>query len=320
MNSVPLLEIRNLKTFFPITEGVFRRVTGYVRAVNDVSLIIREGEIVSIVGESGCGKSTLGYSLLGLVKPTAGEVFLEGKSLDIGRLSSWKPYRRDFQIVFQDPQASLNPRHTVYECLAEPLLVHGICTRREARDRVADLMKMVGLSPDIMHRYPHVFSGGQRQRINIARAAGLRPRLLVCDEVTAALDVSVQAQILELLMRLKSEMNLSLLFISHDLSVVKAVSDRVHVMYLGRFAESAPCADIFKKPRHPYTRALLDSIPHLQPGRKPVILGGELPSPANPPPGCVFHTRCKHVQEKCRTSPPEYAAFDNGAACHFPLG
>lgn len=317
----PLLAVRNLKTWFPVTGGVFSKTVGHVKAVNDVTFSIGEGEVVSVVGESGCGKSTLGYSVLGLVTPTGGELDLAGKRIDIGAGSSWDHFRKDFQIIFQDPYTSLNPRHTVFEVLAEPMRVHGICPEREMADRVAALLSKVGLSPDYMHRFPHAFSGGQRQRIGIARALCLNPRLIVCDEVVAALDVSVQAQIIRLLMELKSELGLSLLFISHDLSLVKAISDRVLVMYLGKIVEEASARELFAAPRHPYTAALLASIPTLERGRKPQLLGGEIPSPVNLPAGCSFAGRCPRVQDRCRREHPTLVpAAASQAACFFPLG
>jgi oligopeptide/dipeptide ABC transporter ATP-binding protein len=320
-SGTPLLAVRNLKTWFPVAGGVLKKTVGYVKAVNDVSLSMHAGEVLAVVGESGCGKSTLGYSILGLVAPTGGELELNGKRIDIRRPAAWNPFRKDFQIIFQDPYTSLNPRHTLFEILAEPMRVHAIAPERELRDRVAALLSKVGLAPDYMHRFPHAFSGGQRQRIGIARALALNPKLIVCDEVVAALDVSVQAQIINLLMDLKSELGLSLLFISHDLSLVKAISDRVLVMYLGKIAEAAATADLFAAPRHPYTAALLESIPTLDRGRRPKLLGGEIPSPVNLPPGCPFAGRCPKVQDRCRRETP--ALFEAGAsraACFYPNG
>lgn len=320
----PIVEVKNLKVYFPVTGGVFRRTVGHVKAVDDVSLTLAPGKIVSVVGESGCGKSTLGNAILGLVTPTAGEIRLDGQDLDISRNSSWQQYRKDFQIIFQDPYTSLNPRHTIFEIVSEPLLVHGLCERKTARDAVAALLEKVGLSPDYMQRYPHAFSGGQRQRINIARAIGLKPKAIVADEIVAALDVSIQAQIINLLISLKDELGLSLLFISHDLSLVRSISDEVYVMYLGRIAEAATAGELFTNPRHPYTRALLNSIPTLDRSRKPALLSGEVPSPVNPPTGCGFHTRCPAVQERCRQDRPELERTGDGdrgasAACWFPL-
>ena len=317
----PLLAARNLKTWFPVTGGVMRKTVGHVKAVNDVSLSLAAGEVLSVVGESGCGKSTLGYSLLGLVPPSGGELELLGRRIDIRRPSAWDPFRKEFQIIFQDPYTSLNPRHTIYEILAEPMRVHAVAPEREMADRVAALLSKVGLAADYMHRFPHAFSGGQRQRIGIARALALSPKLIVCDEVVAALDVSVQAQIINLLMDLKRELGLSLLFISHDLSLVKAISDRVLVMYLGKIAEEARADDLFSSPRHPYTAALLDSIPTLDRGRRPKLLGGEIPSPVNLPPGCPFAGRCPRAQERCRRETPAlFETEPTRAACFYPIG
>ncbi len=317
-----LIKAEKLRTYFPVTGGVFRKTIGHVRAVDGVDLEIKSGEIVSLVGESGCGKSTLGNSLLGLVQPTAGRIVLDGDELDIKRPASWKSHRANFQFIFQDPYTSLNPRHTIFEIISEPLLVHGVRKRSDVRDGVAELLEKVGLSADYMQRYPHAFSGGQRQRICIARVIGLRPKLIVCDEITAALDVSVQAQIIELLLKLKDELGLSLLFISHDLSVVKAISTSIHVMYLGKIVESASARELFANPAHPYTKALLDSIPTLDRNRRPALLEGEVPSPVNKPAGCAFHTRCAQAQDKCRAEIPEStprAVGGGTAACFYPL-
>ena len=312
---------RGLQTYFPVTEGLLRRTVGHVRAVDGVDLSIRRGETVAVVGESGCGKSTLGNSILGLVRPTGGQLWLDNQELDIAQPSSWDPFRRQFQVIFQDPNTSLNPRHTVFEILAEPLLAHGVARRSNVRSAVGALLELVGLSPEYMARYPHAFSGGQRQRLCIARAVGLRPKLIICDEVTAALDVSVQAQIITLLKELQKEMGLAMLFISHDLSVVKAVSDIVHVMYLGSIVESAARASLFASPAHPYTRALLNSIPTLHRGQRPAVLAGEVPSPVAKPSGCPFHTRCPRVEARCRSEQPPQTlrSESNSVACFFPL-
>jgi len=315
-----LLDVRGLKTYFPVVGGVLRKTLGHVKAVNDVSFSMGKGEVVSVVGESGCGKSTLGFSILGLTLPTEGSLKLAGHELDIRSPASWKPHRKDFQIIFQDPYTSLNPRHTVFEILAEPMRVHGMCSSRELPAAVAAMLEKVGLSPDYMHRFPHAFSGGQRQRIGIARAIGLRPKLLVCDEVVAALDVSVQAQIIQLLLDLKSELGLSLLFISHDLSLVRSISDRVMVMYLGKIVEAAKTEDLFANPRHPYTAALMESIPTLDRARRPKLLGGEIPSPVDLPPGCAFAGRCPRVQDRCRREVPAlFRAGASEAACFYPI-
>lgn len=324
-----LLSVKNLKTFFPVTGGVFRKTIGYVKAVNDVSFAMKTGEVLSIVGESGCGKSTLGYSILGLTKPTSGSIALGGNDLDIQKPSAWDAYRKDFQIVFQDPYTSLNPRHTVFEILAEPMRVHGLVPEKAMHVTVAALLEKVGLDADYMHRFPHAFSGGQRQRLGIARALGLKPKLLVCDEVVAALDVSVQAQIMQLLMDLKNEFGLSLLFISHDLSLVKSISDRVLVMYLGKIVESGSTDEIFRRPQHPYTAALLESIPTLDRNKRPKLLGGEIPSPVNLPAGCSFAGRCRKAQERCLKEVPLLEANEKSGtdslidpravACFYPL-
>ena len=315
-----VFEAKNLKTFFPITGGVFSKVTAYVKAVNDVTVMVKEGEIVSVVGESGCGKSTLGLSILGLVSVTSGELFLGGHPINIKNPSSWKPFRKDFQIIFQDPFTSLNPRHTIFRILSEPLLAHNIYSRKTIQKGVIDLLEQVGLPPDYTQRFPHAFSGGQRQRLSIARAMSVRPRMIICDEVVSALDVSVQAQIINLLMDLKRKMGLSLLFITHDLSLVKAISDRIYVMYLGKILESEPTLDLFKSPQHPYTEALLKSIPTLDRTKRPQILGGEVPSPINLPPGCIFQSRCPYAKDQCGTNHPDLLPRNNGlVACYFPL-
>ena len=260
----PLLSARDLRTYFPITGGLWKRTVDHVRAVDGVSLDVHEGEIVALVGESGCGKSTLGYSLLGLTPPTSGSVTLSGTALDIANPDSWKPFRRDFQIVFQDPYTSLNPRLTVYELLAEPLRVHGIVPVSELRAAATTLLKQVGLPEDALDRFPHAFSGGQRQRLCIARALGVRPKLIVCDEVVSALDVSVQAQIVNLLLDLKRAHGLALLFITHDLSLVRAIADRVMVMNAGKIVEEGETAGLFANPQEEYTKTLLAAVPRME--------------------------------------------------------
>ncbi len=321
MTSVPLLSARRFRTFFPITGGLWRRTVGQVQAVRDVTLAIFPGEVVALVGESGCGKSTLGFSLLGLVPPTAGELELDGRRVDLRKPSAWKPFRRDFQIVFQDPYSALNPRLTVFELLSEPLRVHKLVPPAELRPAAAELLRQVGLEPEMLDRFPHAFSGGQRQRLCIARALGLRPKLLVCDEVVSALDVSVQAQIVNLLLELKRRHHLALLFITHDLSLVRAIANRVLVMYLGRIVESAPAEALFRAPAHPYTRALLDAIPTLDRDRRPKPLAGEIPSASDPPPGCSFAGRCPRAQDRCRRASPELHELGGGreVACFDPL-
>jgi oligopeptide/dipeptide ABC transporter ATP-binding protein len=297
-----ILDARNLKTYFPVKGGIFHNVKQYLKAVNDVSVYVNSAEIVSVVGESGCGKTTLGMSLLGLIPVTSGDIFLDGVKIKIDDPDSWKPFRKDFQIIFQDPFTSLNPRHTVYKILSEPLLLHKIHTRKDIKEGVAQLLAQVGLSQEYMDRFPHAFSGGQRQRISIARSIGVQPKLIVCDEVVSALDVSVQAQIIQLLLELREKMNVALLFITHDLSLVKVISDRVYVMYLGRVVEQADSKALFRSPAHPYTQALMSAIPQIDPSLRAnrTVLKGEVPSIMNPPGGCPFHPRCPIAEERCQ--------------------
>lgn len=304
-----ILELREVKTHFPVYRGfVVKHQTGTVKAVDGVTLSLRRGEILGLVGESGCGKSTLARTIMQLVPTTGGTVVLEGKNLTSGSASEVQATRRDLQMIFQDPYASLNPRMTVFATLAEPLLVHRICPKSELPARVAELMRTVGLAPRFMEKYPHEFSGGQRQRIAIARALALRPKLIIADEPVSALDVSIQAQILNLLAQLCRKMNLSLIFIAHDLSVVKHISDRVAVMYLGKIVELGPAVDVIERPAHPYTRALVSAIPTPNPdaerARQRIVLVGDPPSPIDPPAGCAFHPRCLYALEKCRRSVP----------------
>ena len=315
--SDPILELRNIKTHFPVYRGfVFRRQVGTVKAVDGVSLAVQRGEVLGLVGESGCGKSTLARTILRLVPATEGAVVLEGRSLTAAGSGELRAARRSAQMVFQDPYASLNPRLTVFAALAEPLRVHRICDRGAVAARVAELMQMVGLAPRFAGRYPHEFSGGQRQRIAVARALALRPQLVIADEPVSALDVSVQAQILNLLARLVRQMDLSLVFIAHDLSVVKHISDRVAVMYLGKIVELGRAAEVIEQPRHPYTRALVSAIPIPDPdverSRQRIVLPGDPPSPLNPPSGCAFHPRCPFAQEKCRLAVPPLAPLADG--------
>lgn len=314
-----ILSVRNLKTSFAVRKGLFQRVSSHVKAVNDVSLEVKEGEIVSIVGESGCGKSTLGKSILGLIRAQEGHIYFDSEQVDLLNLSSWKEHRKNFQMIFQDPYLSLNPRLTIFESISEPLLVHKICSKKELKEKVAELLEQVDLQPDMMFRFPHAFSGGQRQRISIARVLGVSPKLIICDEIVSALDVSVQAQILELLLKLKEVYKLSLLFISHDLAVVKHLSDMIHVMYLGKIVESAPCQDLFKHPRHPYTQALIASIPTLDRNKKPQLLRGEVPSAIDLPRGCFFSSRCQYKSDLCQQLPQMNEDGEHQFACHYPL-
>jgi len=318
----PILELRDVKTHFPIQQGfLVKRHAGTVKAVDGVSLSVARGEVLGLVGESGCGKSTLARTILQLVPTTAGTVVLEGRNLTAGSVAEIRDVRRDLQMVFQDPYASLNPRRTVCATLSEPLLVHRVCPPDEVPARVAKLMERVGLAPRFMRKYPHEFSGGQRQRIAIARALALEPRVIVADEPVSALDVSIQAQILNLLATLVREMNLTLIFIAHDLSVVKHISDRVAVMYLGKIVELGRAADVIERPAHPYTRALVSAIPVPDPEvervRQRIVLAGDPPSPINPPAGCAFHPRCPFAVAKCREIvPPLLAAgAEREAAC-----
>jgi oligopeptide transport system ATP-binding protein len=313
----PILELRDVRTHFPVSQGfLFKRHLGTVKAVDGVSLSLARGEVLGLVGESGCGKSTLARTIMQLLPTTAGAIVLEGKNLTTGSLSDVHGIRRDLQMVFQDPYASLNPRMTVYATLAEPLLVHRVCPPAAVPARVAELMQIVGLAPRFMQKYPHEFSGGQRQRIAIARALALKPKIIIADEPVSALDVSIQAQILNLLAQLVRQMNLSLVFIAHDLSVVKHISDRVAVMYLGKIVELGQAADIIERPRHPYTRALVSAIPTPNPeverARQRIVLPGDPPSPMNPPAGCAFHPRCPHAREICRAAVPPLATVEPG--------
>ncbi|MCF7688328.1 MAG: dipeptide ABC transporter ATP-binding protein [Cephaloticoccus sp.] len=308
------LELIDLKTHFPVHEGfIFKQQSGTVKAVDGVNLKVKRGEVLGLVGESGCGKSTLARTITQLVPTTAGTVVLEGKNLTTGSVAEMRRVRRDLQMVFQDPYASLNPRMTVFATLAEPLLVHGICKPAEATDQVAELMTTVGLAPRFMQKYPHEFSGGQRQRIAIARALALRPKIIIADEPVSALDVSIQAQILNLLSELCHKMNLTLIFIAHDLSVVKHISDRIAVMYLGKIVELGNATEVIENPQHPYTRALVSAIPTPNPdverSRQRIVLAGDPPSPINPPRGCSFHPRCQYAQARCKEGVPPLVPF-----------
>lgn len=318
---MPLLDVRNLKVHFPVRQGAFARATGTVRAVDDVSFDIEPGETVGLVGESGCGKSTLGRAVVRLVEPTEGSVRFDGRKITELSKRELRGQRRQFQMIFQDPIGSLNPRLTVRQILSEPLDIHRLKMGREEREeRIAWLLKEVGLHPDHAARYPHEFSGGQRQRIGIARALAVEPRLIVCDEPVSALDVSIQAQIINLLQELQQELGLAYLFIAHDLAVVEHISRRVLVMYLGKVVESGSSRQVIQQPKHPYTQALISAAPRLDASsRDRIVVGGELPSPINPPSGCAFHTRCPFAKEVCRVEPPPLREIEPGqrAACHF---
>ncbi len=317
-----LLSVRNLRKHFPVRKGVLARVVAQVKAVDDVSFDIAPGETLGLVGESGCGKTTAGRSLLRLIEPTSGEVRFRGEDVRAASGSKLRSLRRHMQIIFQDPYASLNPRMSVADIVGEGLRVHGLVKgRRELEDAVRDLLLKVRLDPAYVNRYPHEFSGGQRQRIGIARALSLRPDFIVCDEAVSALDVSIQAQIINLLMDLRDEFGMAYLFVAHDLSVVRHISHRVAVMYLGKIVESAPTAELFAEPKHPYTQALLSAVPRADPTRRAerVLLEGDVPSPLRPPPGCAFHTRCPVAMAHCRTEvPPERRVSDGHTyMCHL---
>jgi peptide/nickel transport system ATP-binding protein len=321
-----LLDVRGLRKYFPITRGFFRRVVAQVRAVDDVSFAVRQGETLGLVGESGCGKTTLSRAILRAIEPTAGQVLYrnrEGKVVDLAPMSAaeLKPLRRDIQMIFQDPFGSLNPRMTLLDNVGEPLRVNGIRSRRERTERVAELLRLVGLRAEFMHRFPHAFSGGQRQRIGIARALATSPRLVVADEPVSALDVSVQAQVLNLLLELQLRLRLTFIFVAHDLSVVRHISDRVAVMYVGQIVELATTEAVFARPRHPYTAALMRAVPVPDPRAASTggILGGEVPSPAAPPSGCYFHPRCRFAEDRCRGEAPLLREVSPGhfARCHF---
>ena len=321
MNNEPLLLVKDLRKFFPIRTGFFRRVTGYIKAVDGVDFEIYPGETFGLVGESGCGKSTVGRSILRLIEPTNGEVMFNGKNIVRLAQEEMRSVYRDMQLVFQDPYASLNPRMTVGQLIMEPMLVHNMYTAAERRKKVDELLDVVGLNSYHASRYPHEFSGGQRQRVGIARALVLNPKFIIADEPVSALDVSIQSQVLNLLKKLQLDYNIAYLFISHNLSVVKHVSNHIGVMYLGRIVESGDKEQIYSQTLHPYTRALLSAIPIADPQEKKsrIILQGDVPSPANPPAGCAFHTRCSLCMEICRKTRPDLKDVGNGhkVACHL---
>lgn len=317
-----LLEIKNLKKYFPVKEGVFRRTVAHVKAVDDISFHIKRGETLGLVGESGCGKSTAGRTILRLLEATAGEVWFEGKNLvELGK-TELREMRKEMQIIFQDPYASLNPRMTVSDIVGEPIDIHNLASsKKERNERVADILDTVGLGPEYMKRYPHEFSGGQRQRIGVARALAVDPSLIIADEPVSALDVSIQAQVINLMQDLQKDFDLTYLFIAHDLSVVKHISDRVAVMYLGKLVEVADKKVLFNDPKHPYTQSLLSAIPVADPTYETerIILEGDVPSPVDPPPGCRFHPRCPYAMDICSEVEPEFKDYgeEHFAACHL---
>jgi oligopeptide/dipeptide ABC transporter ATP-binding protein len=321
-----ILEVKNLKQHFPIYSGFFQRQTGAIKAVDGVNFFVREEEVLGLVGESGCGKTTAGRSILRLYDPTEGEIWYQkknGERVDIARISQkeMKLLRREMRMIFQDPFSSLNPRRTVKEIIGEPLIIHGIARGREMEERVANLMAEVGLDPNYMDRYPHEFSGGQRQRIGIARTLSLFPRLIIADEPVSALDVSIQAQVLNLLQQLKDDLGLTLIFIAHDLSVVEHVSDRIAVMYVGKIVELAETETLLWHPLHPYTEALVSAIPPADPDIRleRITLQGDVPSSANPPSGCIFHPRCRYAVDICSQVEPQLveAEPDHFVSCHL---
>jgi peptide/nickel transport system ATP-binding protein len=325
LNNLPLLEVKQLKKYFPIRQGLLRRVTNHVRAVDDVNFHLNKGETLALVGESGCGKTTTARCILRAVQPTAGEIRFRTANDTVVNIAALpkralRPLRRQMQMIFQDPYSSLNPRMTLLDIIGEPLLVNGVTSLQERKDRVEALLELVQLPAEYMRRYPHAFSGGQRQRVGIARALALNPALIVADEPVSALDVSVQAQIVNLLLELQEQLGLSYLFVAHDLSVVKHVSDRVAVMYVGKMVEIAETEALFTTPQHPYTEALLSAVPKPDPRLRTqrIILEGEVADPAHPPSGCYFHPRCKYAQDVCRTDPPLLRELTPGhwVSCH----
>src|SRR4051812_23539044 len=324
-NGQPLLEVKGVKKYFPIRKGVLQREVARVHAVDDVSFAVRPGETLGLVGESGCGKSTLGRTIVRLLQPTEGQVVFEGRDISALGTRALRPLRREMQMVFQDPYASLNPRKRVGSIVGDPLRIHGVGDRGDRRKRVQELLETVGLSPEHYNRFPHEFSGGQRQRIGIARSLALNPKLIVADEPVSALDVSIQSQMLNLLDDLQKEFSLTYLFIAHDLGVVRHVSDRIAVMYLGKLVELSPAEELYERPIMPYTEALLSAVPIPDPDlseqRERIVLQGDVPSPITPPPGCRFHPRCRYATDICTRVEPPLTDYGNGhlAACHHPL-
>jgi oligopeptide/dipeptide ABC transporter ATP-binding protein len=320
-----LVELSHVKKYFPIRKGVLQREVARVHAVDDVSFAVNEGETLGLVGESGCGKSTLGRTIVRLLEPTAGEILFRGTHIEAFGPRRLRPLRREMQMVFQDPYASLNPRKRVGSIVGDPLTIHGLGNKRERKARVEELLEAVGLSPEHYNRFPHEFSGGQRQRIGIARALALRPKLIVADEPVSALDVSIQSQMLNLLEELQNEFRLTYIFIAHDLGVVRHVSDRIAVMYLGKLVELSPAEELYQRPIMPYTEALLSAVPIPDPdlavARERIVLEGDVPSPINPPSGCRFHPRCRYATQVCSAVEPPLVDYGNGhlAACHHPL-
>lgn len=314
---MPLLEVKHLKLYYPVNRGWFHR-KAFVRAVDDVSFTLESGETLGLVGESGCGKSSLGRTLVRLEKPTAGEIILNGKNILELKGSALRRERKNFQMIFQDPYGSLNPRLTVLQALDEVLRLHSRRSAAERKERALELLGLVGLEKELLYRYPHQFSGGQRQRIGIARALAAEPELIIADEPVSALDVSVQAQIINLLKDIQSKTGTAFLFIAHDLAVVEHISSRILVMYLGRIVESGPAREVCGAPRHPYTKALLSAVPRIgSDGKKRIILEGDVPSPLSPPSGCHFHPRCPLAQERCRCETPELGKGSHSCACFF---